>query len=667
MLGHVKSLLEQDQLAAVRPVLLDLQRLDPQNTEVKRLLRDVQDRLSRQQRSEQVRQTLNLAEEAVLAQRYVEALDLYKQAAKIDPGGHGITEKIEHVRGLKEKTDRIAALQEQVSLARSRNDYTAAAHYIDQALLLDERNTDLRNEKVRILQESERAAKDEQRRRLLDAGREKLGQRAFTEAIQNLREALQIDPTDDEAQRMFREATTRQEEERRRKVIEQIVGEIQDCLYRGELARGLELINRALERLPAETVLLRLRAETEKTLREQAARKLIEETSLRVQELFLSDPQEALSCVQKALDEMPGEEHLLALQEHVVEQLKRANLEGLRAQYLTHAQASIDAGQFDQAIATLESATLDCGETPETAYLLERARFEKQNQERIQAAATVIEKAQRCIAADDLEGAVAILKPAAQKIGGAAIDQLLRQTQERLDELSRRMEAVLLRVRSLSESDPEQALQLLSSQPPAVQQHSQLKALRSQIEMQAEHRRALREAVAKSDELLASRNLPGGLVALETVQGAYGDSPAVAAAIAAYKQRRVPVATEMVQESITGARPGHPRQRRQARSRAAAQLRRGAGVCRRGSARRLEATRPGGLKAGGRQARRHRHSARPDREKRPKHARDRSPGCGAASGPRRAVLLPAHALRRFQSRRPPYFHAAQRRPPLPRW
>jgi serine/threonine protein kinase len=554
MLGHVKGLLDQDQLSAARPVLLDLQRLDPQNTEIKRLLRDVQDRLSRQQKSEQVRQTLNLAEEAVLAQRYVEALELYKQAAKIDPSSRGITEKIEHVRGLKEKTDRIAALQEQAREASQRHDFTAASQLIDQALQLDERNTDLRNEKVRIAQEGERAAKEGQRRRLKDAGREKLSARVYTEAIQNLREALQIDPTDQEAQQMFQEATARQEEERRRKVIEQIVAEIQEHLFRGELERGLELTNRALERLPSETVLLRLKGETEKKLRTQAARKLVEETSVRVQELFFTDPQEALSCVQTALNEMPGEEQLLALQERVVEQLKRANMEGLRAQYLKHAQASIDAGQFDQAIATLETSALDCGESPETTYLMEQARSEKQVVERSRAVSAVIESAQRRIAEEDLEGAIAILSPAAQQWKNPALEQLLRQTQERLSEIARRLEAVVSRVKSLSEADPEQALQLLTSQPTAVQQHSLLKALRAKLDMKAEHQRALRQGIAKSAESLKARDLRGGLGALEAVRGAYGDSPQLAAAMEEYISRRGPIATAMVQESITKAR-----------------------------------------------------------------------------------------------------------------
>ena len=554
MLDHVRGLLEQDQLNAARPVLLDLQRLDPQNIEIKKLLREVQDRLSRQQRSEQVRQLLNLAEEAVLTQRYADALDLYKQAAKVDPNTPGIPEKVKHVQGLKEKVDRIAHLQQQASDARQRNDLTAAALLIDQALQLDERNTDLRNEKVRLAQEQDRAAREGLRRRLKEEGRDKLSRRAFTEAIHNLREALQIDPTDAEAQQMFQEATSRQEEERRRKVIEQIVAEIQDHLFRGELERGLELIHRSLDRLPAEASLLRLRAETEKQLQEQNTRRLVEQTSLKVQDLFFTDPQEALSCVQQALNHLPNEGRLLALQEQVVDQLKKANLAGLRSQYLKHAQEAIDAGQFDQALTTLETAALDCGESPEIAYLRDHARAEKQDREKNQAVASALDRAKERIAAEDLEGALAILAPAAQQTGNTAVEQLLRQTQDRLDEVTRRLESLVARVRSLSESDPAQALQLIQSQPPEVQQHSQLKDVRVRLDARVEQQRVTREAIQRATALLGKKDLRGGMEALEGVERAYGSSPELAAAMKDYAHRRGPMASEMVGQSVTAAR-----------------------------------------------------------------------------------------------------------------
>ena len=251
---------------------------------------------------------------------------------------------------------------------------------------------------------------------------------------------------------------------------------------------------------------------------------------------------------------MPAEEHLLALQERVVEQLKKANMEGLRAQYLKHAQESLASKQYDQAISTLETAKLDCGESDEITYLLENARRQKKEEQHSQASAAILEKANKRLAQEDLEGALEILKAGAKQVGGAPIEQLLRQTQERLDEVSRRLEAVISRVTALADTDPSQALQLLASQPAGVQQHSQLRAIKAKLDIAAEQQKATQQAITQSLDQRNKRDLRGGLETLETVRRAYGDSPAIAAAIADYKQRQTSIANDMVGESVSKAR-----------------------------------------------------------------------------------------------------------------
>jgi eukaryotic-like serine/threonine-protein kinase len=554
VLAQAKELLQQDQLSSVRPMLLDLQRLDPQNTEVKRLLREVQDRLSRQQRSEQLRQMVQQAEDAAREQRYSEAIEIYKQAEKLDPTNHGFTSKIQQIRELKEKSDKLESLKTQAREARHRNDLSAAARLIGEALKLDEKNTDLRNEQARILQEQDRLAKEQMRRKLKDAGRDNLAGRQYTGAIQVLREALELDPTDAEAQQMFQDAVSKQEEERRRKIIEQIVTEIQDQIFRGQLGHALELIGRALERLPGEAVLLRLKAETQKKHAEATAQKLVEDTSMQVQALFFTAPQEALAIVQQALDVMPGEERLLALQQRVIEQLKRSNLEGLRSQYLTQAQAAVGGRDYDQAIQVLEGALLDCGESPEIHALLEYARSEKLLEQRKQTADATIREAQQLIGSGSLEEAIALLQRASNTNQDAAVDQLLKQTQERFEEVGRRVEAVLSRIQKLSETDPVQALQLLQSQPQAIQQHPQMRTLRSKVDARGEQERVTREAVKRADEQLQQGQLRDGLDTLETVRQAYGDFPEIAAAIELYKTKRIPLANTTLNTAMAQAR-----------------------------------------------------------------------------------------------------------------
>ena len=295
-------------------------------------------------------------------------------------------EKIGNATRLKEKADKVLSLLEQSREARKRYDYNAASEIIDKALQLDERNTDLRNERARIVQEAERATKDRARRQFTDAARDQLNARLYTEAITSLRSALEIDPTDAETQQMYQQAVERQEEQRRRKIIDQIVAEISESIAANEFERALTLIQRAQERLPGEAVLLQLKADAEAKQREQTAKKLVEKTSLHVYNVFLSSPQEALTAVHEALAQMPGEPGLIALEEKVVEQLKKASFEERKLGYLKQAQARIDAKQFDEAEQILESAQIDCGESPDITSLLTYAREQHRKSELAQKA-----------------------------------------------------------------------------------------------------------------------------------------------------------------------------------------------------------------------------------------------------------------------------------------
>ena len=554
VLVQVKDLLGQEQLTSVRPMLLDLQKLDPQNTEVKRLLREVQDKLSRQQKHEQLRQIVQQAEDAAREHRYSEALDIYKQAGKLDPTNAGLTSKIHQIRELKEKADKVEALKSQAREARHRNDFTAAAKFIGDAMTLDVDNTDLRNEQARILQEQDRLSKEETRRKLKETGRENLAGRQFTQAIKILRDALELDPTDPDTQKMYQDAVAKQEDDRLRRIIDQIVNEIQDQIFRGQLDRALELINRALERLPGEGVLIRLKAETQKQNAEAQAKKLVDETSMRVQTLFFTAPQEALTAVQSALETLPSDERLLALQDRVTEQIKKVRIEGLRANYLKQAQTALDERRFADAIQVLETALLDCGQTPELQSLLEHARSEKRTVEVRTAAAASMREAQTLLASGDVERAIAVLQKSSQETSDPALTQLLRQTREQSEEVTRHVDAVIQRIRELGDTDPVQALQLLQAQPETIQQHPQMKALRADLDAKHERSQAVAAAIAQSSEQLQQGQLREGLATLEAVGQAYGESPEIQSATAEYRQRRSALANAQLQQCMAGAR-----------------------------------------------------------------------------------------------------------------
>jgi len=258
LLTSARHLMEQSQYASARSVLINLQRTDPQNTEAKRLTREVQEQLNKLQKAEQVRQIFEQAEEAVLSQHYDDAVSLYRQAQKFDTGNALETsEKLENALGLKQKQDEVRSLWQQAGDARRRGDLALAEQCLGQALKLDEKSTDLWNAYSAIVRETERQTK---------------------------------------------ESPTPQEEERRRVLIEHMVEEIREEIDREDYERALSQLNRALERLPAEAALLRLKAEAEKKQRELPAREIVQAAAQRAQELFFEAPLEAIPVADKSLD-----------------------------------------------------------------------------------------------------------------------------------------------------------------------------------------------------------------------------------------------------------------------------------------------------------------------------------------------------------------------------
>ena len=515
VLASVKPMMEREQWTSVRPVLLDLQRLNPQNTEVKKLLREVQEKVSKQQKSVQLRQLLSDAEEAVLTQRYAEGLEFYKQAESLDRGNAELAQKIEHVRGLKEKADKVASLLEQAREARRRSDFGAASGFIDKALQLDERSTDLRNERARIVQEAEKATRERARREYSDAARQQLSARQYTEAIKSLRSALEIDPTDAETQQLYQGAVERQEEQRRRKIIDQIVAEISESIADEDYERALALIHRALDKLPGEAVLMQLKVDAEAKQREKAEMKLVEKTSLEVYNLFLTSPQEALVIVQQALEQVPGEPRLIALQEKVLEQLKKATAEESKSQSLKQAQAAIDAKQFDQAVHILEAAAIGYANDADITSLLKYAQEQQRRADvgRVVSAAT--RQAVPLIASGDFEAAIGVLQPVATQTGDASIEQLLRQATAGQTEYNRRVEAVLSRAQALSATSAEQAIQLLASQPQDVQRHARVRELRTKLDASREQgKQSPQEAKPSLQATAAMPLLPTDLASL---------------------------------------------------------------------------------------------------------------------------------------------------------
>jgi eukaryotic-like serine/threonine-protein kinase len=154
LLETARRLSEESQHASARTVLLQAQRIDPSNTETKTLLGDVQEHLRHMQRSEQLRQISEQAQDATSGRRWDDAIELFEQARKLDSeNAFNLDERLQHAQREKALQERVLALWKQADDARNRGDLTKAQDYLGQALQVDNRNTDLRNAYSDVLRE----------------------------------------------------------------------------------------------------------------------------------------------------------------------------------------------------------------------------------------------------------------------------------------------------------------------------------------------------------------------------------------------------------------------------------------------------------------------------------------------------------------------------------
>jgi predicted Ser/Thr protein kinase len=383
LLETARRLAEEQQFAGARTTLLQAQRIDPGNAEVKALMTDVQDRLSHLQRGEQLRQFFEQAQNAQAERRWDDAIAGFQQAQKLDlENVFEIEERLQKVQDQRRQQQKVAALWKQANEARSHGDLSGAQEYLGQALRIDEHSTDLRNAYAMILREIRRRQQELQVEELLRSARQSYGNRQYTEAIARLREAAEIDPAHAEVQELLFTASARQKEEHRQVLLEKIAAEIWESLDREDFAQAQDRVTRALETLPGEGLLLRLKSEIEDRKRDFETQHVVRTAMLRAQELFAEHPEEALQAIEKGLEQAPDNDTLLQSKTRLQEHLREIQKDVARAESLRKAHAAVDARNYTEAVRLMEEATLVHGSNEELEHLLAVARKEQQNEQR---------------------------------------------------------------------------------------------------------------------------------------------------------------------------------------------------------------------------------------------------------------------------------------------
>jgi tetratricopeptide (TPR) repeat protein/predicted Ser/Thr protein kinase len=555
LFGDAERLAAEQQFGRAREVLLQLVRIDPQHTGARQLYNVVQQNLARMQRAEQIRQLIAEADEAVLSSRFTEALGSLDNALQLDQENAELKARVEQVKEKKRKYDEIGSLISQADSLKERGDYTGALRVVEKALSLDQQDTKIRALHADIARQAKLAAQKEQIREMLGKAKQELGSRRYTGAIEILREVTKLDPSLPEAESMLQTAVSGQEQERRRKLIEQIQAEIENCLAAENYDRATELVERAVEQLPSESALLQLKTRIALQTRAYRTRRLIDTTAAKAQEVFLQSPGEALLIVQRALQELPGEERLLALEESLRQRLKAAEIEEVRGRYLREAQGAIDRGQFDKAIETLESYQLEFADAAGVGELLEYAKREVAQQQRRSRISGSVSQARELLLQERFDQAIQLLEPAVQETADPTLSRLLEEARTKREALLRKSEAVLGQIaRHRERGQLDEAINLLLALPATSVAGSPQNTLLAEIRTEKARKETTASALATAAQASNLAGFQSAIESVQKVQRAWGDTPELAKAVAGIESRRAQLANETVAKSVEAAR-----------------------------------------------------------------------------------------------------------------
>ncbi len=555
LFNDAERLTTEQQFGRAREVLQQLIKIDSQHTGARQLLGIVQQNLARMQRAEQVRQFVAEAEEALASKRFPEALASLDQAVKLDTTNAELQAKLEAVKEQKRRHAEIGSLLAEAEASRNRGDLTGALKVLEKALRLDQDNTKLRAAYAAIAKQAQLAAQQGQIREMLDNARQEVSSRHFTAAIEILNQVSKLDPSLPELESLLQTAVNGQEQERRRKLLEQVQSQVESSLLADEYDRAAELVSRAIEQLPAEASLLQLKTRVDGQARKFRARQLIDSTAREAQEAFSSSPHEALLIVQRALQELPGEERLLALEDSLRQRLKGLETEEVRKRYLREAQEAIGRSEFESAVEILESYRLEFADTSGVHELLEYAKGELVQRKRDALIASCAAQAKSLMQEQRIDEAIRVLEPVAAETADPSLARLLAEAREQQAVAARRLEVLANRVKELRERGQlDEAIALLKSEGAGKTKETQVQALLNVLVSERDQKQVITRAIATARQAVEQRNFAPGWDSLESARQAYGDSPELMRALQEFQAERASFAQESVGKSIDAAR-----------------------------------------------------------------------------------------------------------------
>ena len=322
MFHEAERLTTERRFAAALELLDEAMRLDPSNSQGRKLRKSVHDQQDRIRRAERLASVMLKADAALLTGNFDEALNYLCDAQARDPASPEIRIKIQAVEESQRRFENSARALAEAEQAKARGDIAGALDLVTRALEEAPDDHRLHNFKAVLIGHWEIEAR---RGRLLELQQEvarALAEHDYPAAEKLLREASALDASDPDTRNLRRELARAREQEQRRDLLDQIQQRVQALLDSDAYDQATEVVNRALVKLPGEPLLHRLKADIDAGARQYDVRRIVDLTISQASELFPSSALEALAILAKMLDNIPGDQRLVACELLLRQQLK---------------------------------------------------------------------------------------------------------------------------------------------------------------------------------------------------------------------------------------------------------------------------------------------------------------------------------------------------------
>lgn len=553
---QAKAAVSRSELAKGKELLLEVLKVDTQNMVAKQLLQQVQQLMQKQQRGEQARQLRDMAQSAIEQKQFGDALGYLDQALAVDKTNTELQNLREWVQQAKQRQQKLEQMLQQAESAQQADDLDGAEAAAAEALRLDANSTRAKALHASLVRELEQRLRQNKLQGLLSNAAKEISSRRFAAALEVLKEAEALDATSPELHALLKLAESGLKDEGRRRELESLAGGIEELLGRDDHAAACAKAEEALLRFPNDPALLKLRTLAEKQ-KQAGERKQFVEEQLKTARAFLDAGKsaDALQVLETAVKKAPTDTRLHSMLALLRQNAERETIEQGKQQVMRSAKEALRAKAYDRAVSLLEEALNEFTDSPEISDLLQFARDEAASAAIRKKLEEAAEEAQRLMAADEYDQAIALLEETIRETPDEALRLVLADARRHVDEFNKRLETVVSRAQRLLDSrKADEAVLLLDAQSKAFSRSPAFCELLNRARSDQARLQQIQRALEEARAAQAKNDSSAAVTIILKCRESLGDSPELAKALADMEAKRVALAKAAVERAMRDGR-----------------------------------------------------------------------------------------------------------------